>query len=350
MIGAVASASNNNTTSMHPPKVHRPPMVHPPTSPTPPTASTQSNSSTKLIKCNHSAGFGLLEGICVRLCRANSCGCSNEDTSTPLTHTLSCIANGECSVSSTTNLVQCHCNKGYDGGSQCRKCAKGFAGYPECILFTTCLAPCLNGGACDGGRGACMCPSSTNGGPSCATCASGYQSTGERCIVSVPSSIWGGLWFLVLLVLGCGLFAALVAVLYKRQKDRTMMGRHRTKYHGIPTDDLDESRFSFQEDGIDLIDGIGSATNSIDDVLIDPHAYGSSSDDGSDFHLSDNDHNNNSSNSNNNNNSNSNNNNNNNNKELDKGNDADVDDFRMDAEDGFEVELSDDEETGFAGW
>ena len=192
---------------------------------------------------------------------------------------------------------------------------------------------------------------------------------------------------LVIVVVGTGLFAALVAMLWSRQKAKSQERFRRSKYHGIPTDDLDEDRFSFQDDGINLIggdgggsgggrgidfrrisgggrgggidggmgDGIGggiggggkyrtgnrgrlgtSSPHSSDDVLIDL-----GDDSGSDFVLSDfgdeEDE-----------------------EDVENGNIADVDDmnpyherddFRVDGKSGdeFDVELSDDD-TGFAGW
>ena len=158
--------------------------------------------------------------------------------------------------------------------------------------------------------------------------------------------MWSALWFLLLLVLVVGLLAALCAILFQRQRARSgpyAQRMKRTQYHGIPTEDLDnEQRFSFQDEGINLIDGRridehdvsersggGGRTrrspslSSSDDVLIDTQFGGSSSE--SDINLS--------------------------NDDVEHGNIADVDDFRVDKADvEFDFELSDDDETGFAGW
>lgn len=147
---------------------------------------------------------------------------------------------------------------------------------------------------------------------------------------------------LILVILAVGLFVALCALLWSRQKQRSRERFQRSKYHGIPTDDLDEDRFSFQEDGIHLIDGgtigskyhdnISASQNSNEDVLIDL-----GSDSGSDFVLSDHDE----------------------EDALSGGNTADIDevhynkrnDFRIDnVDDEFDIELSEDDTTGFAGF
>jgi hypothetical protein len=147
-----------------------------------------------------------------------------------------------------------------------------------------------------------------------------------------------------LLVLAVGLLAALCAILFQRQKDRSSSyGRKikRSQYHGIPTNDLDEDAFSFQDEGINLIDGnriVGGRSDgkaggglglkrseslsSVGDVLIDTQFGGSSE---SDIDLSEDD--------------------------MERGNIADMDDFRVyKADVEFDLELSDDDETGFAGW
>ena len=304
------------------------------------SALATATSPAPLSKCDYAAGFGELEGTCVRLCRANSCGCSNDQNLI-----LNCVANGICSVSPTTNAIQCKCNTGYDGLT-CKTCTKGSVGYPECLPFKKCPSDCLNGGECDGNTGRCNCPSSTNGGATCSTCASGYtvvidatsSNTFQHCAISPTSSIWGFLWFLILFIVGCGLFAALAALAYKRHDKNGYGRRKRQKYHGIPTEDLDEARFSFQDDGIDLgIPGLRSNSNSMDDVLLVIPSSDESDIDLGDMHSDrntptndfDRD-----------------------NEENEKGNDAaDEDDFKIEmGEDGLELELSDDDDTGFAGW
>jgi hypothetical protein len=149
---------------------------------------------------------------------------------------------------------------------------------------------------------------------------------------------------LFLLVLGTALFVALLAVLYSRQKEKAR-DRFKSKYRGIPTDDLDADRFSFDpEEGIDLSwrsggrrerrkepyrDDHYSTENSMDDVLID---LGNDSSE-SDFVMSQEE------------------------EEEEEENDADIDDvpykredFSIDnADDEFDIELSD-EDTGFAGF
>lgn len=143
-------------------------------------------------------------------------------------------------------------------------------------------------------------------------------------------------------MLGTALFVALLAVLYSRQKEKAR-DRFRSKYRGIPTDDLHTDRFSFgPEEGIDLSwrsggrrerrepyrDDRYNTENSMDDVLID---LGNDSSD-SDFVMSQEE-------------------------EEEEENDADIDDvqykredFSIDnADDEFDIELSD-EDTGFAGF
>ncbi len=217
--------------------------------------------------CDFAGGFGLVDGACARLCRSNSCGCSNEVAGTPLTHILSCAPSGQCSVDNATNKIVCACRGGW-AGDTCNRCAVGFTGYPACAAQKECAAgPCQHGGRCDGATGTCTCPASATG-PACATCASGFQPAGSggalRCVPVNAGS--GAVLFWCLAVLAGGVLIALVGVLYRRRvlarggggragrgggggafggggRGFGNLGRGGTRRHGgylgIPTDDLD---------------------------------------------------------------------------------------------------------------
>lgn len=189
-------------------------------------------------------------------CDEGTCGCE-------YTNGTHCNPLGYCSLTDLGKAT-CDCNKGYTG-AYCRKCAKGYSGWPRCV-------PCYNGASYVNGK--CVCVGHF-AGSKCQRCSFGY--TGSDC-----NTLGGVIAVVTLSVIGAlavGIITLLVRKKiiedprrsYKRiinkatTKIKNVAGNNNIFYfdddNGAHLDDIDED--GDDDDDVEYEADKGEPTNSI---------------------------------------------------------------------------------------